>query len=90
MSIATKAIWQLWWKPSIRHTRMNLQLANGCLKKPFGLLENFLVKSCDIEYEHTFVVVDFGQDTNYEVILGKTFHETIPNDSGLELQLLVP
>ena len=52
---------------------MNLQLADGSLETPMGLLENVLVKSCGIEFEHTFVVVDFGQETNYEVILGRPF-----------------
>ena len=52
---------------------MNLQLADGSLETPMGLLENVLVKSCGIEFEHTFAVVDFGQETNYEVILGRPF-----------------
>ena len=32
-----------------------------------------LVKSCGIEYEHTFAIVDFGKETDYEVILGRPF-----------------
>ena len=50
---------------------MNLQLADGSLETPMGLLENVLVKC--IEFEHTFDVVDFGQERNYKVILGRTF-----------------
>ena len=38
-----------------------------------GLLKGIKVTSCGIEYEHTFAIVDFGQDTNYEVILGRPF-----------------
>ena len=53
-----------------RRTRMNLQLANGSLENPIGLLENVTIKSCGIEYEHTFAIVDFGKNTNYKVILG--------------------
>ena len=52
---------------------MNLQLADGSLENPIGLLENVTVKYCGIEYEHTFAIVDFGQNANYEVILGRPF-----------------
>ena len=54
ISIATKTIWEKWGKPTVKHTRMNLQLANGSLENPIGLLENITIKSCGIEYEHTF------------------------------------
>ena len=50
-----------------------MQLADGSLENPIGLLENVTVKSCGIEYEHTFAIVDFGNNANYEVILGRPF-----------------
>ena len=52
---------------------MNLQLADGSLENPMGLLERVIVNSCGLEYEHTFAIVDFGRNTNYEVILGRPF-----------------
>ena len=73
VSIATRTIWEKWGKPAIRSTRMNLQLADGNLENPMGLLERVIVKSCGLEYEHTFAIVDFGKNTNYEVILGQPF-----------------
>ena len=73
ISIATKTIWEKWDKPTVRQTCMNLQLADGSLENPIGLLENVTVKSCGIEYEHTFAIVDFGKSANYEVILGRPF-----------------
>ena len=73
VSIATKAIWEKWGKRALRKTRMTLQLADKNLELPLGLLEHVIVKSCGIEYEHTFAVVDFGQDPSYEVILGRPF-----------------
>ena len=73
ISIATKTIWEKWGKPTVRTTRMNLQLADGSLENPIELLENVTVKSCGIEYEHTFAIVDFGKNANYEVILGRPF-----------------
>ena len=38
-----------------------------------GLVEGVQVTMCNIQFNHTFVVVDFKQETNYEVILGRTF-----------------
>ena len=52
---------------------MDLQLADGNLERPLGILENMVVESCGIKYEHSFAIVDFGQDPNYEVILGRPF-----------------
>ena len=52
---------------------MDLQLANGNLEHPLGLLEHTIIKSCGIEFEHSFAIVDFGQDLNYEVILRRPF-----------------
>ena len=48
-------------------------VVDGSLENPIGLLENVTVTSCGIEYEHTFAIVDFGRNTNYEVILGRPF-----------------
>ena len=73
IGIATKAMWEKWGKKALRKTRMDLQLADGNLERPLGLLENVVMKSCGIKFEHTFAIVDFGQDPSYEVILGRPF-----------------
>ena len=73
VAIATKQVWESWGKPALRKTRMKLQLADGFMESPIGLLEKIIVTSCGIEYEHTFVVVDFGKKPNYEIILGGPF-----------------
>ena len=52
---------------------MKLQLADGHIQQPVGLLEWVLVATYGIEYEHTFAVVDFGTKNNYDVILGRPF-----------------
>ncbi len=49
---------------------MKLQLADGYMESPLGVLEEIIVTSCGIEYEHNFAVVDFGKKPNYEIILG--------------------
>ena len=43
------------------------------MERPLGLLEKVVVTSCGIEYEDTFVVVNFGKEPNYEIILGRPF-----------------
>ena len=52
---------------------MKLQLVDGHMQRPIGLLERVLVTTCGIEYEHTFAVVDLGLNPNYDVILGRPF-----------------
>ena len=73
ISITTKPMWERWGKPTLRKTKMNLQLANGSLNNPIEIVEDITVESCGTEYEHTFAIVDFGANTNYKVILGQTF-----------------
>ena len=73
VSIATKTVWEKWGKGALRKTRMQLQLADGKLARPLGILEHVTITSCGIRYEHSFVIVDFGTDPNYEVILGRPF-----------------
>ena len=52
---------------------MYLQLVDGEVKYPIGLLEDTTISICETEITHMFVIVDFGPDTNYEVILGCPF-----------------
>ena len=52
---------------------MKLQLADGYIEKPIGLLEKVVVSSCGVEYEHTFAIVNFGKSPNYDIILGLPF-----------------
>ena len=73
VAIATKGIWEAWGRPTLRKTRMKLQLADGHIERPIELLEGVVVTSCRVEYEHTFAVVDFGQEANYKLILGQPF-----------------
>ena len=73
VSIITKETWKLWGERALTNTRMGLQLVDGEIKYPIGLLEDTSISICDIEITHTFAVVDFGLETNYEIILGCPF-----------------
>ena len=43
------------------------------MERLIGSLEKGVVTLCVIEYEHTFVVIDFGKEPNYKIILGRPF-----------------
>ena len=73
VAIAAKEIWEAWGRLALRKSIMKLQLADGHIERPIGLLEGVIVTSCGVEYEHTFAVVDFGTSPNYEIILGHPF-----------------
>ena len=79
VAIATKQVWEAWGKPTLQKTTMKLQLADGYMETPIGMLEKVIVTSCGIEYEHNFAVVDFGKKPNYEVILGRPFMRQFSN-----------
>ena len=46
---------------------------DGHIERPIGLPEGIVATSCAVEYEHTFAVVDFGKNPNYDIILGRPF-----------------
>ena len=73
VAIAIKQVWESWGKLGLRRTRMKLQLADGLIESPIGVLEKLVVTSCGIDYEHTFVFMDFGKNLDYEIILSCSF-----------------
>ena len=73
IAIATKETWVKWGQLALRRTRMKLQLADGHMERPLGLLEAITITSCGVEFEHTFAIVDFGKSSNYDIILGRPF-----------------
>ena len=56
---------------------MKLQLADEHLEPPLGILEGISITTCGIKLIHTFVVVDFGRKTAYDIILGRPFMRQI-------------
>ena len=73
IAIATKSLWEAWGQFAIRRTWMNLQLVDGHLEVPLGLLEGITITTCGIKFTHTFAVVDFGRKIAYDLILGRPF-----------------
>ena len=56
VAIATKQVWEAWGKSTLRKTTMKLQLADGYIETPVGMLEKVIVTSCGIEYEHNLLL----------------------------------
>ena len=73
VAIATKHIWEKWGKPARRKTRLKLQLADGHLEPPLGLLKGVSIATCGIKFIHTFVMVEFGRKTAYGIIPARPF-----------------
>ena len=51
--------------------RLKLQLVDGHLEPPLGLLEGVSITTCGIKFIHTFAMVDFGRKIAYHIILGR-------------------
>ncbi|KAH7298234.1 hypothetical protein KP509_25G033000 [Ceratopteris richardii] len=73
VAIVTTSLWKRWGKPALRPTRMKLQMADGHIERPFGLLEGITLTTCGVEFEHTFAICDFSKNQAYEMILERPF-----------------
>ena len=57
----------------IMPTRMTLQLADRSITRPYGVIEDVLVRVKHFIFPAIFVVMDICEDTNILVILGRPF-----------------
>ncbi|KAL2335443.1 hypothetical protein Fmac_016656 [Flemingia macrophylla] len=61
----------------VQPTRMTLQLADGSLKYPHGIVEDILVKMDKFMFLMDFVVMDMEEDVEVLLILGRPFMKTV-------------
>ena len=54
-------------------TRMTLQLADQSIIRPYGVIEDVLVRVKHFIFPTDFVVMDICEDTDIPVILGRPF-----------------
>ena len=54
-------------------TRMTLQLENCSITRPFGVVEDVLVKVCHFTFLEDFVIMDIEEDEEIPLILGRPF-----------------
>ena len=57
----------------IMPTRMTLQLADCSITRPYGVIEDVLVKVKHLIFLADFVVIDIEEDANIPLILGRPF-----------------
>ena len=57
----------------INPTRMTLQLADHSITKPFGVVEDVLVKVHHFTFSIDFVIMDIEEDEEISLILGRPF-----------------
>ena len=54
-------------------TRMTLQLANRSITRPYGVIEDVLVRVKHLIFPADFIVMDIEDDANIPLILGRPF-----------------
>ena len=54
-------------------TRMTLQLADCSVTRPYGVIEDVLVRVKHLIFPTDFIVMDIEEDANIPVILGRPF-----------------
>ena len=57
----------------IAPTRMTLQLADHLITRPYGVVEDVLVKVRQFTFPVKFVILDIEEDANIPLILGHPF-----------------
>ncbi|XP_006584350.1 uncharacterized protein LOC114420574 [Glycine soja] len=57
----------------IMHTRMTLQLANRSITRPYGVIEDVLIRVKQMIFLADFVVMDLEEDHEVPIILGRPF-----------------
>ena len=56
---------------------MTLRLADHSITKPYGVIEDVLVKVKHLIFPANFVVIDMEEDANIPLILGRPFISTV-------------
>jgi len=54
-------------------TRMTLQLADRSITRPYGVVEDLLVKVRQFTFPTNFVIMDIEEDAEIPLILGRSF-----------------
>jgi len=57
-------------------TRMTLQLADRSITRPYGVIEDVLVKVKPLIFPDDFIVIDIEEDADIPLILGCPFMST--------------
>ena len=61
----------------IQPTRMTLQLVDRSITRPFGVVEDVLVKVHQLTFPVDFIIMDIEEDVEIPLILGRPFMLTV-------------
>ncbi|XP_050895382.1 uncharacterized protein LOC127102001 [Lathyrus oleraceus] len=61
---------------TVQYTRMTLQFVDRSVRRPYGILEDVLVKIDKFLFPVDFVILEMPEDEKIPLILGKPFSET--------------
>lgn len=61
---------------NVQDTRMTLQLAYHSVKRPYGIVEDDLVKINKFVFPDDFLILEMPEDEEIPLILGRPFIET--------------
>ncbi|XP_058746143.1 uncharacterized protein LOC131619017 [Vicia villosa] len=61
---------------NVQDTRMTLQFADHSIKRPYGIVEDVLVKIDKFVFPVDFVILEMPEDEEIPIILGRPFLET--------------
>ncbi|XP_050914813.1 uncharacterized protein LOC127129724 [Lathyrus oleraceus] len=62
---------------AVQDTRMTLQFVNHSVKKPYGIVEDVLVKIDKFVFLVDFIILETPEDEEIPLILGRPFLETL-------------
>nr|GFA55216.1 reverse transcriptase domain-containing protein [Tanacetum cinerariifolium] len=76
INLMSLLIWKKLKLPTLKDTKMVLELADRTISKPMGVAENVFVKVGKFYFPADFVVLDFIADPRVPLILGRPFLST--------------
>ncbi|XP_050896643.1 uncharacterized protein LOC127103424 [Lathyrus oleraceus] len=76
VSLMSLSIYKNLGHGSIQDTRMTLQFVDHSVRRPYGIVENVLVKIDKFVFSVEFVILEMPEDEDIPLILGRSFLET--------------
>lgn len=76
MSLMSLSIYKKLGIRVVQDTRITLQFADHSVKKPYGIVEDVLVKIDKFVFPVDFVIIEMPEDEEIPLILGRPFLET--------------
>ncbi|XP_050897287.1 uncharacterized protein LOC127104123 [Lathyrus oleraceus] len=76
VSLMPLSIYKKFGMRDVQDTRMTLQFTDHSVKKPYGIVEDVLVKIDKFVFLVDFIILEIQEDEEIPIILGRPFLET--------------